>query len=145
MKELSGYRLLRVDELQEMEKEFILFLSANGIEGTQWEKIKFENPDKVQKLIAQFSHMVWERIFDGKAYMEWADQHYDYVGEFQEDKINMIRLSRSAPVQIAKKTITTATTRKQAMFEAMEAGAQFCDRERFKVCFNLWSGNSEIV
>lgn len=144
MKELQGFRLLRMDELQKMEREFILFLAANGIEGLLWEKIKAEDPDKVTELMAQFSVMVWERIFEGKAFMEWADRQYVYVAEFTEDKINIIRLSGTAPMQIASKTIAISSTRKQAMFEAMEAGAVFCERERFQTCWELWQHSKQV-
>ena len=34
------YRRLTIDELKELEQEFIQFLINNGIEGNDWEKIK---------------------------------------------------------------------------------------------------------
>ena len=59
---MAKYRLLTIEELQEMEKEFVDYLILNGIYSDDWVSLKNDDPDKVQKIIHLFSDVVFENI-----------------------------------------------------------------------------------
>ena len=48
---MPKYRLLTLEELQELEKEFVEYLVLNGITADDWEKIKKENPSSARHII----------------------------------------------------------------------------------------------
>ncbi len=56
------YARLSLKDLKDLEKEFIEFLIVNGIEAKQWEKMKKTEMQKVEKIIDQFSDVVWESV-----------------------------------------------------------------------------------
>jgi hypothetical protein len=65
---MSKYRLLSLDELKEMEKEFVDFLVVNSITPEDWEKLKME--EKANSIIEQFSDVVFETIMRKVQYLE---------------------------------------------------------------------------
>jgi hypothetical protein len=67
---MAKYRLLTIDELQALEKEFIDFLILNGIEAKDWEKLKVNDKPAAEKVIELFSDVVFEKIFRKVEYLE---------------------------------------------------------------------------
>jgi hypothetical protein len=67
------YRSLTIEELQELEKEFVNFLILNGIEANDWEKIKKDNLSHANELIDMFSDAVFERIMKRIEYLEYRE------------------------------------------------------------------------
>ena len=55
------YRRLTIEELNELEKEFINFLSMNSIPAPDWVKMKANTPAHAEELIDTFSDMVLEK------------------------------------------------------------------------------------
>jgi hypothetical protein len=64
------YRQLTLDELEELQTEFIRFLAANTVTGDDWTRIKAEDPQKAQGLIEIFSDLVFDKIIAGIEYLE---------------------------------------------------------------------------
>ncbi|MDX1666176.1 MAG: DUF6495 family protein [Saprospiraceae bacterium] len=64
------YRRLRIDELEELESEFVRFLAAQAITGPDWVKIKEVQPQRAEKLIEQFSDMVFEQVLKNVEFLE---------------------------------------------------------------------------
>ena len=56
------YTRLSLKDLKDLEKEFIEFLIVNGIDAKEWEKMKKEDMVKVEKVIDQFSDVIWEGV-----------------------------------------------------------------------------------
>ncbi|WP_107039634.1 DUF6495 family protein [Brumimicrobium mesophilum] len=56
------YTRLPLQDLQDLEKEFIDFLAINGIPADDWERMKKNDLDKVEGIIDQFSDVVWEGL-----------------------------------------------------------------------------------
>lgn len=54
------YRRLTLDELKDLEQEFVDFLIINGIAADDWVRIKVENPDKADDVLTLFSDVVLE-------------------------------------------------------------------------------------
>lgn len=134
------FRLLTREELVPLEKDFVLFLAAQGIANTDWTAIQEHDPLRHQKLLIDFSNMVWHKILDGKECMEFVAHGHRYVIHYRENETEMIRTSLQPPFQVARKISTRDTDVKTAMFEALEAGAVFCQIADFEACKLLWQG-----
>lgn len=70
------YRLLTWEELQELEKEFIEFLAANGIDGPQWKEIKEQTPEKIDRFVELFSDVIFEASMRKVQYLELRSKHH---------------------------------------------------------------------
>lgn len=64
------YRRLEVDELQELETEFVQFLAANTITGPDWEKLKQTDTSRAEGLIDLFSDIVFDKVIRQIRYLE---------------------------------------------------------------------------
>jgi hypothetical protein len=58
---MPKYRILKRDELQILEQDFVQFLVTNGIMANDWELLKIEEPEKAEGLIEMFSDIVFEK------------------------------------------------------------------------------------
>ena len=56
------YTRLSLQDLKDLEKEFVEFLVINGIPADEWEKLKSKDKDKVEQVIDQFSDVIWEGV-----------------------------------------------------------------------------------
>ena len=54
------YARLSLDDLKDLEKEFVEFLVLNGIPADEWERLKAKDQDKVEQVIDHFSDVIWE-------------------------------------------------------------------------------------
>ncbi|MEL6358417.1 MAG: DUF6495 family protein, partial [Bacteroidota bacterium] len=63
------YRSLSLEELQEVEPQFIRFLAANGIPGLEWERIKKEESTRANQLIQEFSQVVFGSTLERVEYL----------------------------------------------------------------------------
>lgn len=68
---MAKYRILSLEELQALEKEFISYLILNGIDAGDWEKLKKEDKPAAEEIVEQFSEAVFEKIFRKVEYLEW--------------------------------------------------------------------------
>ena len=64
------YRPLTKEQLEELHREFALFLASQEIDVKEWEKIKETKPALVQKELELFSDMVWEDVLTKTNYLE---------------------------------------------------------------------------
>ena len=86
------YRRLRTDELRELEKEFVRFLSSQAIPSDEWEKIKRDQPEQADELIEIFSDMVFERVLEKVEYLELKTPRDIKTFHCGEEKMMMIGL-----------------------------------------------------
>ncbi|WP_417266501.1 DUF6495 family protein [Brumimicrobium sp.] len=56
------YTRLQLQDLKDLEKEFVEFLVLNGIPAEDWEKMKKNDIEKVEGIIDQFSDVIWESV-----------------------------------------------------------------------------------
>ncbi len=84
------YRRLTAEELQELEKEFIHFLSVNSITGPDWEKMKKEDLEKAEGFIETFSDMVMERALGKLKYLELRNPKDWKIFFIQESQVELI-------------------------------------------------------
>lgn len=56
------YTRLSLQDLKDLEKEFVEFLVLNGIPADDWERMKTQDIEKVEKVIDHFSDVIWESV-----------------------------------------------------------------------------------
>ena len=64
------YRRLTLEELQELETEFVRFLAAQSIAAEDWEKIKAQEAERAEQLLDYFSDVVFEKVIFNVEYLE---------------------------------------------------------------------------
>lgn len=94
------YRKLTIEELQELEKEFITFLSAQSITSDLWEEIKEKQADRAQQLIEQFSDIVFEKVISNIKYLEQKSKREIRLFHCLPEKIKMLGLVIHGETQI---------------------------------------------
>ncbi len=86
------YRKLTIEELQEMEQEFITFLSVHSISSDLWEEMKTKQPERTEQLIEQFSDIVFEKVLKNIEYLEQKSRKEIRLFHCQEEKIKVLGL-----------------------------------------------------
>lgn len=141
------YRRLTEAELDEVEPQFIRFLASNQITADDWQKLKTESPDKVERLIEIFSDIVFDKVLEDVEFLEFKTPHDLKAFRFFEDKavmngmkvegetevdlteqLNPQQLSQQLQLTGAKLKLYTAEkvykeSRKTEIFKLMEGGA----------------------
>lgn len=141
------YRRLADDELAELEKDFIHFLAANGIAGSDWVEMKANEPQKANELIDLFSDIIFDKTLDNIEYLEFKTPKDIKTFHCREDQIILNGLKIEGETEIdftqsqdpqemsmrlagsqAKLQLYTARKayhpdRKQELFKMMENGA----------------------
>ena len=135
------YSRLPLQDLKDLEKEFIEFLAINGIPAEDWERMKKHDLDKVEGIIDQFSDVVWEgllrktemvelrrkdtltvcRVTEGKLatlVLKSADEKIDLTKE--EDIHHVLADIESADLNIRLDEIIKPVT--EQLFELIQVG-----------------------
>ena len=86
------FRLLTLAELEELETEFVRFLAAQTITGEDWVKIKAEQPERANQLIAAFSEEVFEQVTSSVEYLEFKTPNDIKTFRFGAQKVEMLGL-----------------------------------------------------
>ncbi len=117
------FRRLTIEELQGLEQEFVQFLAANTITGSDWAKLKEHEIEKANELIDVFSDLVFEKIIKDVLYLEFRTEKDIKTFHCQEDKIVLIGLQHKKPSTIdlsdekqLKKAIEDASSSLQIYF-----------------------------
>lgn len=64
------YTRLTKQQLEALEQEFINFLATQSITGTEWQKIKRDQPDVAEEELDIFSDLIWEGVLAKVKYLE---------------------------------------------------------------------------
>jgi hypothetical protein len=90
---MSKYRPLSLDELKELEKEFIEFLVLNGITAEDWERIKKEDTAKANHIIDLFSDVVFESIMRKIQFLELRREKQIQTFQCLPDRLVLVGLT----------------------------------------------------
>ncbi|MFK7947479.1 MAG: DUF6495 family protein [Saprospiraceae bacterium] len=90
------YRRLTLEELNDMENEFVRFLVSNTVTADDWEKIKKENPERAEGLIEIFSDVVFDKVLEKVKYIEHRSQYDIKTFRCLDDKIELLGLKVSS-------------------------------------------------
>ena len=150
---MSKYRTLSITELEVFEKEFISFLVVNGIEANSWEAIKTDTPQKANKIIEQFSEVIFESIFRKNMFVDFISPKSIKCFQFLADSVQLIGLdaAKDSTVDFIKaETISKCIianekdlkvyqsskayvkSREEEMYNMVQSGANLSKGELFK-------------
>lgn len=144
------YRVLEREELEELEPEFITFLVSNGIPAEDWEKLKNEQPEKRDRLIALFSDIVFDKILASVHYLEYREKDLIRIFRFEKEKVvmNGIRLDGTSGIDFTQNQDPTAlmqlfrlTPGKLNIFTAEKK----YKKDRLQEIFNLMQSGAQIL
>lgn len=162
MAETKGvkYRRLTWEELQELEQEFIDFLSANGIDGPTWKEIKEADPESIDRFVDLFSDVIFEGAMRKVQYLEMRSKHElmcfqclenELVAVGMRDPLKredvdftnpdfIMKSSQKPPekLQVYTSTKKYEKQREVELFELTKSGAVITDNKLFNaLCMSL--------
>ena len=145
---MTKYRRLTVEELDEMQQEFIHYLVANGIEAKDWEQLKEKDESQAQLWIDAFSDMVIQKVLEGVKYIEHRTSNESKLFECLTDEIRLIGLRSEevdlldseqlaaaslnpGKVELFKGVKKYSKKREDELFELLQAGGEISDGKMY--------------
>ncbi|MEE9373703.1 MAG: DUF6495 family protein [Saprospiraceae bacterium] len=92
---IPKYRLLSIEELQNLEKEFISYLVINGITNDDWEKFKIQNKSKTTEITSLFSDVVFEKIMRNAKYLLKIEATAIFAFKCDDTQIQLVNIETS--------------------------------------------------
>lgn len=89
---MSKYARLPLQDLKDLQKEFIEFLVVNGVTADQWEKLKVEEKEKAEKILDHFSDVVWESVLRKTDYLIKITENNITSCVFLDNKMDIVSL-----------------------------------------------------
>tara|TARA_B100000508_G_scaffold140085_2_gene140073 strand:+ start:92473 stop:92949 length:477 start_codon:yes stop_codon:yes gene_type:complete len=148
---MPKYRLLTIEELNDLEKEFIDFLVINGVTADEWEKLKKDEKEKAEKILEQFSDVVWEGVLRKTKFLEHRSPQEIRAFQCLQGKIILMGLKVKDPtidlttkdgfkrIQTNTPTLSVYNSeklysrkREEEMFDLIQSGAIISDGNLFK-------------
>ncbi len=135
-----NFRKLTTEELLPLTKEFTMYLAANGIDASEWQKLKDKDIQTTDHHIKAFSGMVWLRIFSSKKYMSFRNDNVITHFDFQTDKYVQIQVlsAEDGSYNLGYKEEMYVLSREEDMFQWSALGAIFEDGQLFKQLLMEW-------
>ncbi len=161
---MTKYRLLTLEELKSLEKEFIDYLVINGITPEKWEEIKTDNPEGAEKVIAHFSEVIIESVLRKIKYLEARGKNYLFTYQCNQNSIvlvaiegpkrskmdftNVETMQKSVKKHVGKiHAYTTskpyAKTREEELFDMLQNGCVISDDKLFKAISLVLAENAQ--
>ena len=152
---MTKYRRLTIEELSELEKEFIDFLVVNGIVAADWVKIKKEDNDAAELILDKFSDVIFEASMRKSEYVQFIAQKSIKCFQCLADKIVLVGMDAGIDSNIDfikqidweqdSKDIKVYTvskdykeSREKEIFNLIQSGASLSDGSLFKkICLTL--------
>ena len=85
------YRRLTSEELEAVEVEFTKFLASQGLDATEWQKVKSDNSHKVEYLLDEFSTFFWDSTTSRITYLEKVTKEDRWLFKFGESEAQVLR------------------------------------------------------
>jgi hypothetical protein len=156
---MPTYRLLSLEELTELEKEFVEYLVLNGITAEDWVRMKDEDQPGADRIIELFSDVVFEGILRKVNYLEYRAENFVHAFQCLPDKLVLVALETeddenvnfldstfieeatvNPPDKLFVRTSskTYSKTRELELFDMIQAGCTISDGGLFKaLCLKL--------
>ena len=87
---MTKYRVLTLQELQSLEKEFVDYLILNGIHADDWEKLKKTDKSGAERIVELFSDVVFESIFRKVEFLEQRSTKEIRCFQCLQDKLVLV-------------------------------------------------------
>ena len=153
------YRLLRKDELKNLEQDFVYFLSSQGVDADAWKAIKEGDELAAVKYLALFSDFIFDNVLGRTEFLIHFTKQAAHVFHCLSNKIIRIEITSELPtldlsalnlfdtasykkenrlnLKMFEKTIDE-NNRKKQLFELMENGCLISDGQLYKlVCLMM--------
>ena len=127
------YSRLPQEELEKLKDDFVDFLVVNGITADDWLSIKENEPINAERIIEQFSDVIWEGVLRKLEYLDKLENDCSYHFKCLNDKIELIRLLKQDNKivrQMASKQY--AKTRELELFDMITNGCVISDGANFE-------------
>jgi hypothetical protein len=156
---MPSYRLLTIEELTELEKEFVEYLVLNGITAEDWVKMKEQDKAGAEQIIELFSDVVFEGIMRKVNYLEYRAENFVHAFQCLSDKLVLVAMEseddttvnfldpsfiEAATINPPEKLVVRTTsktyskTRERELFDMIQAGCTISDGGLFKaLCLKL--------
>ncbi len=152
---MTKYRRLTIDELGELEKEFVDFLVINGIVASDWVKIKQEDSEAAELIIDQFSDVIFEGTMRKVEYLKFVSEKSIKCFQCLANKIVLVGMDAELDSDTnflenndwqrsteGLKVYTTSKpykeVREKEIFSMIQSGASIADGQIFKtICLAL--------
>ena len=131
-----------MEELDEMQQEFIHYLVANGIEAKDWEQLKEKDESQAQLWIDSFSDVVIQKVLEGVKYIEHRTSNESKLFECLPDEIRLIGL-RSEEVDLLDSEQLAAASLNPGKVELFK-GVKKYSKKREDELFELLQSGGEI-
>ena len=82
------YRRLTIDELKELEQEFVRFLASNTVTSEDWQAVKTTNPERADQLIDIFSDIVFDKVID--KILDQFPKYHLFLQQFSTKIVNWL-------------------------------------------------------
>ncbi|MAO46113.1 MAG: hypothetical protein CL823_03090 [Crocinitomicaceae bacterium] len=137
------YRRLTEEEFSAVEGEFVKFLASQGLDAAEWQKVKSDNPHKVEYLLDEFSTFFWDSTTSRIVYLEKVTKEDRWLFKFEESCAKVLRWQQSeveAKPSISKgKKEFPEEARAREIFLLLEQGLVPCAESRHKELEQLFS------
>ncbi|MXN93144.1 hypothetical protein GR160_18100 [Flavobacterium sp. Sd200] len=84
------YTRLTKEQLEELHEEFILFLSSQSIDKSQWDAVKQQEPEKAEEQLDIFSDLIWEAVIEKARYLEYYSKNHIFLFKLDEKGMESI-------------------------------------------------------
>ncbi len=98
------YKRLTIEELKNLEQEFISFLAHAQITAGDWEKMKANQSEKANELIDVFSDVVYDKVLKKINFLEYRDAKSLNIYKFDSNQILLagIRVSENSEIDLTQ-------------------------------------------
>ena len=86
------YHKLTHEQFEELHQEFAIFLATQGLDYSNWAKIKESEPKYVDDLLDLFSDLVWDKILSDCEYLEYSTSDQLYLFHTKKRLIDVLIL-----------------------------------------------------
>ena len=98
---IMRYTRLTKEQFEALHQEFALFLAAQSIDTTQWNKLKQEDDGQVSLLLDQFSDLVWDESLSKVRYLEqWSPNQHLSIKKHKDHLTSIIVTVENPPYPI---------------------------------------------
>ena len=150
------YRRLSVEELEELEKEFIHFLAVNGIDADKWQDLKQNQNEEAEQFIESFSDLVVEKSLQSIEYIEHRTSSDYKIFFYDETEAQMIGVKSnsvnlldndwhaspkdhltSGEISIIKGSKIYSKSRPEELFDMIQKGCLTAEQKTFTLLKKL--------
>ncbi|PCJ93441.1 MAG: hypothetical protein COA50_14230 [Flavobacteriaceae bacterium] len=91
------YTRLTKQQLEELQQEFINFLSTQSITGDEWTKIKADTPEVAEEEIDVFSDLIWEGVLTKVKFLENISAQQMHLFHLTDKEMKLISVKVMNP------------------------------------------------